>query len=458
VTAPAHPRLVLALLCCGQFLVVLDMTVVNVALPSVQADLGISPLAAQWVMTAYAIAFGGFLLVGGRAADAVGRRLVLTLGAGLFTTASLACSLAPSGGILIAARGVQGVGGALLSTSAFGILAATFTDGPGRAKAIATWASIGSLGAVAGLLVGGAIAQLLGWRAIFLASVPVGCILVLATRRVLPESRGARVSVDVLGAALATAGVATLALVVSADLGFTWQGLTLLGVAIAILAAFAARDRRTAQPLLPPGLLRGRSFLTASAAGVAYGSSMLAVLMLLAVYLQTARGLSALETGVLLLLLRAPAIGWARVAGRLVGRFGPYPFLLTGIALFAAGLLILSGLPSEGPFAIRLATGLLVLGVAIPCLSVSVPAAALEGVRESETGVGSGLLTTFQWVGGALGFALVTAIAGDPQSSGREHVAAIVQSGFTACAALCLVSFVLALVPLARPRAATASA
>ncbi len=274
----------------------------------------------------------------------------------------------------------------------------------------------------------------------------------------LPESRGARISVDVLGAGLATVGVATLALVVSADLGFTWQGLSLLGVAVALLAAFAARERRAAQPLLPPGLLRGRSFLTASAAGVAYGSSMLAVLMLLAVYLQTARGLSALEAGLMLLLLRVPAIGWARVAGQLIGRFGPYPFLLTGTALFASGLLILSGLPSDGPFVVQLTTGLLVLGVAIPCLSVSVPATALDGVRGSDAGVGSGLLTTFQWVGGAFGFALVTAIAGDPQASGREHVEATIRSGFTACAVLCIVAFALALATLRRPRAAAASA
>ena len=457
-TVPAHPRLMLALLCSGQFLVVLDMTIVNVALPSVQADLGISPLAAQWVMTAYAIAFGGFLLVGGRAGDAFGRRRVLLAGAALFTAASLACSLAPTGTLLIAARGAQGIGGALLSTSAFGILAATFTEGRERARAIATWASIGSFGAVAGFVAGGAITQFLGWRAIFLASVPVGCILVTAGRRILPECRGAVVSVDVAGAVLVTAGVTTLALIVSEGSDLWWRGISLMAAALTMLTAFAVRERRSSQPLIPAGLLRERSFLTAGAAGVAYGTSMLAVLMLLAVYLQTARGLSALETGLLLLLLRVPAIGWARVAGRLVGRFGPYPFLLAGTALFTSGLLILGALPGDGPFAIRLTAGLLVLGVAIPCLSVSAPAAALEGVHGADSGVASGLLTTFQWVGGALGFALVTAVAGEPRAGAREHVVATVQGGFTASATLCLVAFVVALTTLARLHDATASA
>ena len=456
-TIPAHPRLLLALLCSGQFLVVLDLTVVNVALPSVQADLGISPLATQWVMTAYAISFGGFLLVGGRAADALGRRRVLSAGAALFTFASLACSLAPSGTLLIAARGAQGVGGALLSTSAFGILAATFAAGPARAKAIATWASVSSFGAVSGLVVGGAITQLLGWRAIFLASVPVGTVLVTFGHRVLPESRGAETSVDLPGAILVTAGVATLAFVVSGDRGLGRHEIALFAVSLAALAAFAVRERRARLPLVPAGLLRTRSFLTASVSGSAYGSSMLAVLMLLAVYLQTARGLTALQTGLLLLLLRAPGIAWARVAGSLVGRFGPYPVLFPGIALFATGLLLLSGLPSEGSFAVPLAAGLLVLGAAIPLVSVSVPAAALEDVREADTGVGSGLLTSFQWVGGALGFAVVTAVAGDPQAGGRDHVTETIQSGFVACAALCVAALVIAVATHAHTRAAAAS-
>jgi EmrB/QacA subfamily drug resistance transporter len=457
VTPPARPRLLLALLCSGQFLVVLDMTIVNVALPSMQAELGISSANSHWVMTAYAIAFGGFLLVGGRAADAFGRRRVLIAGAALFTAASLACSLAPTGSLLIAARGVQGVGGALLSTSAFGILAATFAAGAARAKAFATWASIGSFGAVAGFVVGGVLTQILGWRAIFLISVPVGCILVGAARRVLPESRGVRTSVDIPAAALATSGVAILAFVVSSDAGFGVEAVSLVAIALAALTGFALRERHSERPLLPSGLLRDRSFLTASAAGVAYGSSMLGVLMLLAVYLQTARGLSALETGVLMLLLRVPAIGWARLAGRLVGRFGPFPFLLLGTALFASGLLLLAGLPADGPFAGRLAAGLLVLGAAIPCLAVSVSTAALQGVRQADAGAGSGLLTTFQWVGGALGFAIVTAIAGDAHTGGRAEVAETVHAGFIACAVLCLGAFALALALGTRPRTAAAA-
>lgn len=342
-----RPRLLLMLLSSAQFLVVLDMTIVNVALPSLQADLELSSGSAQWVMTAYAIAFGGFLLVGGRAGDAFGRRRALVAGAALFTVASVACSLAPTAPLLIAARGAQGLGGALLSTAAFGTLVASFEAGASRARAIATWASTGSSGAVAGFVAGGAITDLLGWRAVFLAGVPLGCVLVAAAPRFLPESRGVRKPVDAAAAVLATIGVALLAFVVSSGTGFGWRGISLIGVALTMLAAFAARERFSAAPLVPTGLLRRRSFLTASAAGVAYGSSMLGVLMLLSVYLQAARGLSALAAGGLMLLLRVPAIGWARVAGRLVGRFGPHPFIVLGIALFAFGLVLLTGLPAE---------------------------------------------------------------------------------------------------------------
>jgi len=250
---------------------------------------------------------------------------VLVVGASLFTAASLACSLSTTGSLLVAARGVQGIGGALLSTSAFGSLAATFVVGTTRARAIATWASVGSFGAVAGFVAGGAITELLGWRAIFLTSVPLGALLVAAALRLLPESRGEHTVVDVPAAALATVGVATLAFVVSNGASSGSQAVLLLGLALVAFVAFAVRERRSAQPLLPAGLLRDRSFLTASAGGVAYGSSMLGVLMLLAVYLQAGRGLSALETGALLMLLRAPAIGWARLVGDLVGRFGPLP-------------------------------------------------------------------------------------------------------------------------------------
>ncbi len=466
-TGAAPQRLLLALLCSAQFLVVLDMTIVNVALPDLQAALGLPGRSAHWVMTAYAVAFGGFLLVGGRAADAYGRRRVLVAGAGLFTAASLACGLAPTGTVLLLSRAAQGVGGALLSTAAFGLLVATFESGPRRTRAIATWGSIGSLGAIAGFVVGGALTELLGWRAIFLATVPVGAVVLLLAPRLLPASKAdGGAPVDATGAVLATVGVASVAFVVSNGAALGWTAAPLV-VAVLLaglsLASFVTRERRSPHPLLPTRLFRGRSFATAGVVGVAYGSTMLAILMLLAVYLQSLRGLSAFETGALMLLLRVPAIGWARLAGQLIGRFGPRPFLVLGSALMAAGALVLSRLPAEGPLLTHLIPGLLVLGAAIPCLAVAVSAAALGGVRADDAGIGAGLLTTFQWVGGSLGFALVSAIAGDPHVSADVSTQAVlgsVHAGFLASAGLCLTAFLVAVAALlsTRPAAATTAA
>ena len=454
----APHRLALAVLSTAQFLVVLDMTVVNVALPELQAGLGLSGASAHWVMTAYAVAFGGSLLVGGRAADAYGRRRVLRVGAGLFAAASVAGGVAPTAAVLLLARAAQGVGGALLSTAAFGILVATYHGGPVRARAIATWGSVGSLGAISGFVIGGALTQFLGWRAVFLATAPVGALLLAVAPRLVPASRAERATAVGGGSAvLATVGVASLALAVSSAsaAGLASVGsLAAVALGVAALGAFALRERRSAHPLVPAGLVRGRAFAAAGAVGVAYGSTMLAVLVLLAVYLQSARGLSALEAGTLMLLLRVPAIGWARVAGRLVGRFGPGPFLLLGSAAMALGVLLLARVGTGGALAPQVAPGLLVLGAAIPAVAVAVSAAALGDVHPADAGVGSGLLTTFQWVGGALGFAVVSAIAGDPHAAAGDSVDAVVaavRAGLLATSGLSLVAFLVAAGALASP-------
>jgi EmrB/QacA subfamily drug resistance transporter len=451
-------RFGLGLLCGAQFLVVLDMTIVTAALPVVRDDLGLSGRSVHWVMTAYAVTFGGFLIAAGRAADAYGRRRLLVLGAAIFTLASLACGLTPSSTVLLASRAVQGIGGALLSSAAFGMLVATFPAGRSRTRAMATWASTGSLGAVVGFVAGGALTELLGWRAIFLSVVPVGAVLAIAGRRLLPESRAdSPVVVDLAAAALATVGVASLALLVTA--GATagpseWTGAALVCAAVSI-GLFVARERRSAQPLLPRELACDRSFVATGVVGIAYGSSVLGLLVLLALYLQVGRGIGALQAGLLLLLLRAPAIVWARLAGRLVSRVGPRPVVATACAAMAAGHLVCARLPTEDPFLTTLLPGLLVLGIAIPCLGVAVPTAALAGVRPDDAGIGSGLLTTFQWVGGSLGFAFVTAIAGTTSSAGSAGSAATVayvHAGFVASAALCALALVIFVTAPARFR------
>ncbi len=460
---PARSRLLLGLLCTAQFLVVLDMTIVNVALPAIASDLDLPDHGAHWVMTAYAVTFGGFLLAGGRAADAFGRRRALVSGAALFTAASLACGLATSEAILLPARAAQGAGGAFLSTSAFGILVATFAEGGSRTRAIAAWGSVASLGAVSGFVAGGILTELLGWRAVFLAGVPAGLFLVAGAPRLLPASRpAAGVVVDLTGATLATLGVGATAFVVTSAQATGWGDGRLVaagGVAALALAAFARRERRARQPLLPRALLRSRPFAAAGLAGIAYGTSMLAILMLLAAYLQVGRGLSPLQAGALMLFLRAPAVGWARVAGPLVARHGAQVVLPMGTALMAAGVLLLARIPADGALAPRLLPALLVLGVAVPTVAVAVPAMALGSVATDDAAAGSGLLTTFQWVGGALGFALMSAIAGSPLGAATpQAIAGAAQKGFLACAALLLVASAANVGGLVRARTAAAVA
>jgi len=463
-TWTSHPRALLTLVCSAQFLVVLDMSVVSVALPELRAELGMSASTGHWVMTAYAVTFGGFLLVGGRTADAFGRRRALVVGAALFTVASLVCGIAPSGAVLIVARAAQGIGGALLSTAAFGMLVSTFEVGRARTRAIAAWGSAGSLGAVAGFVAGGALTEIFGWRAIFIASVPVGSVLLMAGRALLPDSRSeAVISIDVAGATFVTAGVAGVAFVVTSGALVGWTSLPVLAVAtgaVGALATFVRRELRSRQPLVPSSLVRDRSFAVAGLVGISYGSSVLAILTLLALYLQVGRGLSALETGAVLLLLRVPAVAWARFAGRAVGRFGPRIFLVIGTALMSLGLLMLSRLPGQGPMALTLVPALLALGIAIPTLGVSVSATALGGVHPDDAAVGSGLLTSFQWVGGALGFAVVSAVAGlsDADDGDALEIVGSVHAGFLASAALCAVAGAVAAAKLLRPRTAAAVA
>jgi EmrB/QacA subfamily drug resistance transporter len=459
-TLVAHPRWVVALACSAQFMVVLDLTMVNVALPSLRDELGLSAPSLHWVVSAYAVAFGGFLLVGGRAADALGRRRALVVGAALFIAASLGCGLATSGGVLVAARALQGVGAALLSPSAFGLLVASFAEGRARTHAIATWGSIGSLGAVAGLAGGGVLTELLGWRAVFLVNIPLGLALVAPAAFVLPPSRPERrMPVDLAGATLATAGVAGLVYLLTSGSSLGWtSGPTLCSAAAAVgaLALFTLRERQASHPLLPASLLRDLRFVGAGFVGLLHGAAMLGMLLLLVVYLQAGRGLSPLQTGTALLLLRAPAVGWARVVGGLIHRFGPQPFLVLGSALMTCGLLSLARLPVDGPLVTTLAPSLVILGLAIPCLFVSVNAAALGGVDPDQAALGSGTLSTFQWVGGALGLALVAAVADDPDSGVAAPADAIVESvhdGFLACGLLGVVALAVAVAVATRMRA-----
>ncbi|HET9243339.1 MAG TPA: MFS transporter [Gaiella sp.] len=421
---PTRSRLLLPVLGAAHFLVVLDVTIVNMALPALQTELGLSPTGLHWVVTAYAVTFGGSLLLAGRLGDLVGHRRVFVTGLVTFTLTSIGCGLAWSGPTLVVARIGQGVGAALLSPAAFSLLLSTSHGVRERNRAIATWGSIGSLGAVMGIVLGGALTEAAGWRSIFLVNVPVGLAALVALPFVVAAGRpSATGRLDVVAGALATLGVGAFALALSdAPLAGWTSPSTAVTAAVGVVAValFARRDRRAADPLLPWALLAEARFLVPAVLGLVQGGAVLGMLFLLAAYLPTAHGLSALETAAALLVLRVPALGWAGVVGRLVTRFGAEPALVGGTALLAAGLWLLAAIRPDGQAAWATLPALLILGLAIPASFVPASVAALAPVPVDRTGIASGLLKALQWIGGALGIALVAATSGGLDTAGAD--------------------------------------
>jgi len=453
-------RLLLPVLGAAHFLVVLDVTIVNMALPALQADLDLSPTGLHWVVTAYAVAFGGSLLLAGRLGDLVGHRRVFVAGLVTFTLTSIACGFAWSGPTLVGARIGQGVGAALVSPSAFSLLLAASRGTAERNRVIAAWGSIGSLGAVMGLVLGGALTELAGWRSIFLVNVPVGVAALAAIPIVVSGGRPSTSGrLDVVAGALATLGIGALALALSDAPLAGWTSPVTAATAAAGLVTvclFARRDRRAADSLLPWSLLADARFLVPAVLGVVQGGAVLGMLFLLAAYLPAAYGLSPLETAAALLVLRAPAVGWAGVVGRLVTRFGAEPALVGGTALLAAGLWLLAAIEPNGQAAWATLATLLVLGLAIPASFVPASAAALAPVPDDRTGIASGLLKALQWIGGALGLALVAATSGGLDTVGADtgSLADGARAGFLALAVLTTAGAVVACDGLVRVRRA----
>jgi len=462
IASGVHLRIGLALLCAVQFMLVLDITVVNVALPSIQADLGLSESGLQWVVSAYALVFGGFLLAGGRAADLLGRRRLYVAGLVVFTVFSLACGLAWSSEVLVGARALQGLGAAMISPAALSILATTFPEGRGRARALGLWGSVGAFGAAAGLLFGGVCVSLLSWHWIFLANVPVGVVALLAAPVVLRESRAERRrTIDWQGATLATGGVVLLvtALTEAGRSGLAAPAALVPALGgIGLIAALVWWLRRARDPLVPRGLLRIGSVAGASVMGFAHGAMMLGTFLLLSLALQQVLGRSAIVAGAGLLAVRGTSILWAQVGARLVTRVGARRVLVAGILAMTAGIASFTRVSPGGSYAADLLPGLLVIGVGIPFLFVSLSSLALAGVPSRDTGVATGLLNTSQWVGGALGIALVSAFLSTTGDGGRlegarlDELAAGLREGFWACAGLGVLGLATTLVLLHRSR------
>jgi len=407
--------LALALLCVVQFMVVLDIAIVNVALPSIKVDLGFSQEDLQWVISAYALVFGGFLLLGGRAADMLGRRRLFLGGLVVFTAASLLAGLAWSEPSLLGARAVQGLGAAIITPAALSILSTTFAEGRERNIALGAWGAVGGFGAVAGVLLGGVLTDALSWEWIFLVNVPVGVAAFAATPFLLHESRDARVQrFDAPGAVLVTSGLSTLVYAITQAGRDGWlagETLGLFGASLALLAAFVAWELRHPDPLMRFGILRTRTLSGANVAGFILGTALFSMFLMLTLYMQQVLGYSAMKTGIAYLAVAGTAIVWSAVAAQLVTRIGVKPVLVTGMTMLTLGLLYFTRVSVGGSYLGDLMPGFLVIGVGIGFSFVPISIAALAGVTPSEAGLASGLINTSQQIGGALGIAALSTIA-----------------------------------------------
>jgi EmrB/QacA subfamily drug resistance transporter len=430
--------LALALLSVVQFMVVLDIAIVNVALPSIQVDLGFSQENLQWVISAYALVFGGFLLLGGRAADVLGRRRIFLVGLIVFTVSSLLAGLAWSEASLIGARALQGLGAAIISPAALSILSTTFAEGRERNLALGVWGAVGGFGAAAGVLLGGIITDGLSWEWIFFVNVPVGAAAFALTPLLLGESRDAHVRrFDVPGAVLVTGGLSALVYAITQAGQDGWLAAGTLGFfagALVLLAGFVAWELRHPEPLMRLGIFRIRTVAGANVAGLIMGTAMFSMFLMLTLYMQQVLGYSAMKTGVAYLAVAGTAIVWSAVAAQLVTRVGVKPVLATGMTALTAGLVYFTQVSVGGSYLGDLLPGFLLIAVGIGFSFVPISIAALAGVEAREAGLASGLINTSQQIGGALGIGALATIASsrtaDSVAGGSQLPAALID-GFT---------------------------
>jgi EmrB/QacA subfamily drug resistance transporter len=405
----------LAIVCAAFFMTVLDVSIVNVALPSIGKALNFSQDNLQWVITAYAITFGGFLLLGGRAADLLGRRRVFYVGVAVFTIASFFCGLAWSEGVLIGARAVQGLGAAIISPAALSIITTMFDEGAERNKALGIWGAIGGSGAAVGVLAGGLLTKYLGWEWIFFVNVPVGALALALAPRFVRESRSDRESTqDVGGAITVTGGLALLVYAVSNAPSHGWSSswtISRLAIAAALLIAFLVIESRAKDPLMPFRIFRVSTVAGANVAGLLLGVVVFANFFILTLYVQNVLGWSALKTGITFVATAGTAILWAGVAQALVTRVGAKTVMAVGFVAMIAGLLWYTQIPVHASYWSDLLPGYLLVGFALPFCFIPVSIAALAGVEQHEAGLASGLINTAQQIGGAIGVAVTSSVS-----------------------------------------------
>jgi EmrB/QacA subfamily drug resistance transporter len=417
--------LVLVLVCLAQFMVVLDATITNVALPSIQEDLDFTQNSLQWVINAYTLVFGGFLLLGGRAGDLFGRKRIFLAGVVIFTAASLANGLSQSGGMLIVFRALQGLGAALVSPAALSIITTTFAEGEDRAKALGVWSAIAAGGAAFGLLLGGILTDLLSWEWIFFVNVPIGIAAFVLSMRHVPESVAPERpdTIDLPGAISVTAGLMVLvfALVKAQDYG--WGSARTLGlgaVAVALLAAFVVIESRSKAPLIRLGIFRSRNISGANAVMLLVIGGMYAFFFLVSLYVQQVLGYSPLEAGLAFLPFTLGIIVGAGVSQPLARRIPVHLIALMGIGLAVLGLVILRGAGVDGTYLGNLLPGIIPMSIGMGMTFLPLTLVATTGVSASDAGLASGLFNTSQQVGGALGLAVLSTIAATHTTSVLE--------------------------------------
>jgi EmrB/QacA subfamily drug resistance transporter len=456
-TRETNPWLVLVLICLAQFMVVLDGTIVNVALPSIQKDLGLDEANLQWIVNAYALVFGGFLLLGGRAGDLLGRKRLFLIGLVIFTAASLLNGLATSSGMLIGFRALQGLGAALISPAALSIIATSFREGAERAKALAVWAAIAIGGSAVGLILGGFLTQYFSWPWIFFVNVPVGIVGFVLSLRLIPESRDehAHRSFDLAGAVSITAGLMTLVYAIVSAQQHGWTSASTLatfGVAALLHAAFVVIELRTRSPLVRLSIFRTRSLTVANVVMFLVGAGMFAMFFFNTLYIQRVLGYGPLEAGLAFLPFTAGIMVSAGLASRFAPRIGVRPVAAVGMVVSALGMLLLTRLPVDGSYLTDVLPALVLTSLGMGAVFMPLTLIATTGLDDEDQGLASGLFNTSQQIGGALGLAVLSTIAASRTAAlGGKTPEALVggfHAAFAAGALLVLAALVVMLATL----------
>ena len=472
-TQPRHLTATLILACLAQFMVILDVSVVNVALPAIRNGLHFTEVDLQWVVNAYTVTFAGFLLLGGRAADLLGRRRVFVSGLILFGLASLAGGVSDSQTVLIVARAVQGLGGAVIAPASLSIITTTFTEGPARNRAVGIWGAMGGAGGAAGVLLGGVLTDLLGWRWILFINVPIALAAAILAQRMIAEGRDTSRTrnFDLPGALSATVGLSLLVLGIVRTDQTGWGApstLALIGAGVVLLASFLLIEGRFAShPLMPLRIYRSRALSAANVVVLLVGGATFGMWFFVSLYLQQVLGYSPIKAGLAFLPMTLCIVIGSTVASRIVQRVGTKPLLVTGMSAQTIGLLLFAGVPVHGNYLndILLASLLVAIGIGLSFVPATI--AAVAGVAPAEAGLASGLVNTARMFGGALGLAVLAAIAtgqttSDARTGASAHAALTsgFQVAFVVAAGFAAVGGLVALfgLPRLRPRPATRAA